>query len=73
MESRVRVVCPGCGTSFPLVALFPSERDRPLIGKEFSVVCTVCKVQFDAEVLDGSRRWFGIGPRRKGVEARLRR
>lgn len=52
MQSYVQ--CPNCRVRYPLKRIYSDLHDRPMEGRSYTVVCTVCGQQFDVAI---RRRW----------------
>jgi hypothetical protein len=48
------VQCPHCRVRYPLEKLYSNAHDRPAQGKSYTIVCAVCRRQFDVSF---QRRW----------------
>lgn len=52
------VQCPGCRVRYPLEKLYGEPHDRPAEGKSYTVLCAVCRRQFDVSI---RARWSWRG------------
>jgi hypothetical protein len=52
--------CPACLTQYHHSRLIPSNEMTPQLGREYTILCSVCPTTFHVEFVPQPRRFFGL-------------